>query len=203
MIFRIDFDAATAVYRQLVDQIRHAAAAGTLKPRDPLPTIRPLASQLHLNRNTVAKAYTELESLGVIKTIPGKGSFIEPVNTPFTPAVRHKLLVTKIDAALVAAHQLQVDARSFAALVAERTRFFERKNKDAKVPEPPSGDASPSESPIRKTVRTPKAPQTQSSQTRPKPGAPSSSQAPAPLPSPSVSQTLSILDSDGWTPSMD
>ena len=66
MLFQIDFNAATAVYRQLVDQVRYAAAAGTLKPRDPLPTIRPLARQLHLNRNTVAKAYTELETLGVI-----------------------------------------------------------------------------------------------------------------------------------------
>lgn len=202
MIFQIDFNAATAVYRQLVDQIRYAAAAGTLKPRDPLPNIRPLASQLHLNRNTVAKAYTELESLGVIKTIPGKGSFIEPVNTPFTPAVRQKLLVTKIDAALVAAHQLQVDAQSFAALVAERTRFFEGKSKDVKTPEPPSSDALPGESPMRKSIRTPKAPQPRTSPTRPKPAAPSS-QAPAPLPSPTLSQTLSTDDSDGWTPSMD
>ncbi len=132
MLFQLDFNAATALYRQLVDQVRFAAASGALKPHDPLPTIRPLAQQLHLNRNTVAKAYTELESLGVIKTIPGKGSFVAVVNTPFLPKVRHKLLVAKIDAALVAAHQLQVDAPSFAALVADRTKFFEGKIKDAK-----------------------------------------------------------------------
>ena len=115
----------------MVDQVCYAAAAGTLKPRDPLPTIRPLARQLHLNRNTVAKAYMELENLGVIKTIPGKGCFIEPVNTPFTPKVRHQILVAKIDAALVAAHQLQVDPTAFSALVAERVRSFERKNAKA------------------------------------------------------------------------
>lgn len=141
MYFQIDFDAATAFYRQLVDQVRYAAAAGTLKPLDPLPNIRPLAMQLHLNRNTVAKAYTELESLGVIKTIPGKGCFLEPVNSPFTPKVRHKLLVSKIDAALVTAHQLQVDATAFSALVAERVRFFERKT--AKTQETPPDEAIP------------------------------------------------------------
>ncbi len=133
MIFQIDFDAATAVYRQLVDQVRYAAAAGTLKPRDPLPTIRPLARQLHLNRNTVAKAYTELETLGVIKTVPGKGCFIEAVKTPFTSAVRHKLLVAKIDAALVAAHQLQVDPAAFSVLVAERAKFFARKHAKSQI----------------------------------------------------------------------
>jgi GntR family transcriptional regulator len=128
MIFKIDFRAATAVYRQLVDQVRYAAAAGTLKPGEALPTIRPMATHLHLNRNTVAKAYTELETLGVIKTIPGKGCFLEPVNTPLTPKVRRKLLVDKIDAALITAHQLQVDAAAFSALVGERVGFFERKN---------------------------------------------------------------------------
>jgi GntR family transcriptional regulator len=146
MLFQIDFNAATAVYRQLVDQVRYAAAAGTLNPRDPLPAIRPLARQLHLNRNTVAKAYTELESLGVIKTIPGKGCFLEPVNTPFTPKVRHEFLVAKIDAALVSAHQLQVDAIAFSALVAERVKFFERKNAKAQ------------ETPTEETIRTPAIP---------------------------------------------
>ena len=109
MLFQVDSNAATAVYRQLVDQVCYAAAAGTLKPNDPLPSIRPLARQLHLNRNTVAKAYTELENLGVIKTVPGKGCFVQAVNTPFTPAVRDKLLNAKIDAALVAAHQLDAE----------------------------------------------------------------------------------------------
>jgi GntR family transcriptional regulator len=133
MLFQVDFNAAVAVYRQLVDQVCHAAAAGTLKPREPLPAIRPLAKQLHLNRNTVAKAYTELESLGVVKTIPGKGCFLEPVNTPFTPKVRQKLLAAKIDAALVTAHQLQVDTAAFSALVAERIKSFENKNASPRV----------------------------------------------------------------------
>ena len=43
---------------------------------DPLPSIRPLAEELRVNRNTVAKAYTELESQGVIETIAGKGCFV-------------------------------------------------------------------------------------------------------------------------------
>ena len=59
MIFQIDFKAGKPVYLQLVDQIRYAAAAGRLRPGEPLPSIRPLAEELRVNRNTIAKAYAE------------------------------------------------------------------------------------------------------------------------------------------------
>jgi GntR family transcriptional regulator len=194
MLFQLDFNAATALYRQLVDQVRFSAASGTLKPHDPLPPIRSLARQLHLNRNTVAKAYTELESLGVIKTIPGKGSFVEPVNTPFLPKVRHKLLVAKIDAALVAAHQLQVDAPSFAALVADRTKFFEGKIKDAKPLDSTLIEETFAKKP---NVATPSQ-KSPSSLKRRQPGA-SESQPSFTIPP----QTSSATDSENWSPSMD
>src|SRR5208282_1940385 len=132
MLFRIDFKSGKAVYLQLVDQIRYAAASGALKAGEPLPSIRPLAEQLRLNRNTVAKAYTELESLGVIETMPGKGCFLKQNNSPFTQKVRHKILVGRIDEALVTAHQLQVDSPAFLELVRERIQFFERRS--AKAP---------------------------------------------------------------------
>ena len=128
MRFQIDFKAGKPVYLQLVDQIRHAAAAGVLRQGDPLPSIRPLAEELHLNRNTVAKAYSELETLGVIKTLPGKGCFIEPTSTPYTKPVREKILLKEIDEAIVTAHHLRVDKKTFLALVQERLEFFEDQN---------------------------------------------------------------------------
>ena len=130
MIFQIDFKSGKPVYLQLVDQIRYAAAAGALRPGEPLPSIRPLAEELRVNRNTIAKAYTELESQGVIETIPGKGSVLRENNSPFTKPVRHKLLLKEVDAAVVMAHQLQVDRDKFLDLVKERLDYFERKVKE-------------------------------------------------------------------------
>ena len=130
MIFQIDFKAGKPVYLQLVDQVRHAAASGGLRPGEPLPSIRPLAEELRVNRNTVAKAYSELESQGVIETIPGKGCFLKENNTPFTKQVRQRLLVKEVDEAVVAAHHLQVKRESFLALVEERLDHFERKLAD-------------------------------------------------------------------------
>jgi GntR family transcriptional regulator len=127
MLFQIDFKSGKPVYLQLVDQVRYAAASGALRPGEPLPSIRPLAEELRVNRNTIAKAYSELESQGVIETIPGKGCFLKANNTPFTKTVRHKLLLTEIDEAVVTAHHLQVEREPFLDLVEERLDYFERK----------------------------------------------------------------------------
>lgn len=182
MLFQVDPNAATAVYRQLVDQVCHGAASGAIKPRDPLPGIRPLARQLHLNRNTVAKAFAELERLGVIKTVPGKGCFIEPVNTPFTQKIRQQLLVARIDGALVAAHQLQIDPAEFSDLVRERIKFFAGKlpKTQPKKTETPAEDETA-------TLTT-----LSSSPPKPKPASTSSPKS-----------SLPAADSETWSPSMD
>ena len=127
MRLQVDFKAGKPVYLQLVDQIRYAAASGGLRTGESLPSIRPLAEELRVNRNTVAKAYAELESQGVIETIPGKGCFLKDTETPFTKQVRQKLLLKEIDEAVVTAHHLQVDRTTFLTLVRDRLDFFERK----------------------------------------------------------------------------
>ena len=73
--FQINFKSGKPVYLQLVDQVKTAVASGAMKSGEALPSIRPLAEELRVNRNTVAKAYTELENQGVIETLAGKGCF--------------------------------------------------------------------------------------------------------------------------------
>lgn len=115
------------MYLQLVDQVRYAAASGGIQPGEMLPSIRPLAEELHVNRNTVAKAYSELEAQGIIETVPGRGCFLRANQTPFTKHVRQNLLLKEIDEAVVTAHHLQVDRAAFLALVRERLDHFEDK----------------------------------------------------------------------------
>src|SRR6202165_5314825 len=120
MRIQLNFKSGKPVYLQVVDQVKSAAASGAVRPGESLPSIRPLAEELRVNRNTIAKAYTELESQGVIETIPGKGCFLKENTSPFTKGVRQKLLLTEIDEAVVTAHHLQVDREAFLALVNER-----------------------------------------------------------------------------------
>ena len=132
MILQIDFQAGKPVYLQLADQIRYAAASGRLSPGDPLPALRPLAEELRINRNTIAKAYAELEAQGIIETIPGKGYFMKRNQSPFTQKVRQQMLQTEIDEAVVMAHHLQVSREKFLDLVKERLDYFEQKSRAAR-----------------------------------------------------------------------
>jgi GntR family transcriptional regulator len=127
MFLQINFKSGKPVYLQVVDQIKAAAAAGALENGEPLPSIRPLAEELRINRNTIAKAYSELETQGVIETIPGKGSFLKTNGSPLKKDVRRKLLIQDIDQAVVQAHHLQVPRIEFVELVNERLDVIEKK----------------------------------------------------------------------------
>ena len=132
MMLQVDFQAGKPVYLQLADQIRYAAASGRLRPGEPLPALRPLAEELRINRNTIAKAYAELESQGLIETLPGKGFFLKAGSPPFSQPVRERLLTTEIDQAVVLAHHLQIPRPRFTSLVNERLDYFERKSAGTK-----------------------------------------------------------------------
>ena len=64
------------IYLQLMEQVKHAIGTGALRAGEQLPSIRPLAEELVINPNTVAKAYRELEHEGVIELRQGSGAFV-------------------------------------------------------------------------------------------------------------------------------
>ena len=127
MLFQLNFKSGKAVYLQLVDQVKVAAASGALQAGDPLPGIRPLAEELRVNRNTVAKAYAELESQGVIETIAGKGCYVRENNTPFKKDVRRRLLADTIDEAVIQAHHVQIGKEEFLRIAEQRFDALEGK----------------------------------------------------------------------------
>ena len=128
MNIQINYKSGAPVYQQIVEQVKFAAASGALRAGDPLPGIRPLAEQIRVNRNTVAKAYTELESQGVVESRPGKGCFLIENQTPFRKQVRQKLMAESIDAAIVQAHHFQISQEDFLKIAEQRFREFERLN---------------------------------------------------------------------------
>jgi GntR family transcriptional regulator len=125
--FHLNFKSGKPVYLQLVDQVKAAAASGAVHAGEPLPSIRPLAQELRVNRNTVAKAYAELESQRVIETVAGKGCFVRATSSPFKKDVRLKLVAQEIDQAVVQAHHLQIAKSEFLRLAGDRFDAFEHK----------------------------------------------------------------------------
>jgi len=76
MLFRPNPSSGVPIYLQLMEQVKHGIETGALRPGDQLPGIRPLAEELVINPNTVAKVYRELEHEGVIELRHGAGAFV-------------------------------------------------------------------------------------------------------------------------------
>jgi len=129
MIFQLNFKSGKPVYLQVVDQVRAAAASGAIRPGEALPSIRPLAEELRVNRNTIAKAYSELENLGIVEAQPGRGCFLRENNGAVRKEVRRRLLIAEIDQTLVQAHHLQVSRKELLELIHERMAALEEKKR--------------------------------------------------------------------------
>jgi GntR family transcriptional regulator len=139
MLLQVNYKSGKPIYLQVVDQIKAAAASGIMRSGDSLPSIRPLAEELRVNRNTIAKAYSELENQGVIETLPGKGCFLKSNNSPLKKEVRRQLLAGEVDEAIVMAHHLQMPRTEFLNVVDERLDAWEKKKRDNEIQS--AGDA--------------------------------------------------------------
>lgn len=77
MLESINMESNVAVFAQIENEVRFAIASGTLRAGDKLPTVRAVADKLNINPNTVAKAYRDLEIMGLVYTRRGMGIFIK------------------------------------------------------------------------------------------------------------------------------
>lgn len=123
---RINYKSGKPAYLQVVEQVQAAVAGRTLRAGDQLPSIRELAEQLRINRNTVAKAYSELEHLGVTSTRQGLGVFIaEPgAGAHLTAAARAAMTHETIDAAIIQARHLGLSDSEFLRQIEARLKKF-------------------------------------------------------------------------------
>src|SRR6202046_1107845 len=76
MIIRVQSSLGVPIYQQIESQVKHAIAAGALRQDDTLPPVRKLAAELRINPNTVARAYQNLERDGILRTVPGGGTYV-------------------------------------------------------------------------------------------------------------------------------
>lgn len=90
--FKLDLKSGVPFHRQIVDQIRYGIASDRLMPGEQLPTVRELAVHLQINPNTVRKAYSELEILGILDTQQGTGTFVSHQQVEIGPAEKERML---------------------------------------------------------------------------------------------------------------
>ncbi|MBP3388895.1 MAG: GntR family transcriptional regulator [Clostridia bacterium] len=75
-MFTVDTMSRQPIYEQLVQQMENLVLSGLLKAGDHLPSVRSLSIELAVNPNTIQRAYSELETCGILCAVPGRGCFI-------------------------------------------------------------------------------------------------------------------------------
>ena len=88
------------IYLQIVNQIKYLIAAGRLSPGEEIPPIRVLAEQLLINPNTVARAYQDLERMGVLETKRGRGMEVTVKAPALCDARRREIIRDRVRDAL-------------------------------------------------------------------------------------------------------
>jgi len=120
---KISHHSGVPLWRQVVDQILYAAATGLLKPGDPLPTLRELAAETRSNINTVARAYRELERLGILEMQRGIGTHV--VSSPAVRKDAEALLRDLVNEFLVRAARLGVYPKDALKILLNRVEALE------------------------------------------------------------------------------
>jgi GntR family transcriptional regulator len=108
------------IYLQIVNQIKYLVGSGRLAAGAELPPIRVLAERLIINPNTVARAYRELESIGVVEKRRTAGTYVSDQASPLARRERMKILTERVDALLAEARQMDIDFEEVIKLVDRR-----------------------------------------------------------------------------------
>jgi GntR family transcriptional regulator len=119
MLLHVNPSSGVPVYLQIEAQVKHVVAAGALKQGEALLSVRKLAAELRVNPNTVARAYQNLERDGVIRTVPGGGTYVADDHPGLLKSEKLKRLRPLARQMAVESSQLRVESGETLKLVQE------------------------------------------------------------------------------------
>ena len=130
MLIHLSPDDGLPLYLQIMRQVRYLAASGRLEPGDQLPPVRKLAEKLLINPNTVARAYRELETEGVLVTRRGAGVFLAGNGSPLARKEQLRILRERVDVLLSEARQMSFTLDEVVDIVRERDRHLSQSEEE-------------------------------------------------------------------------
>ena len=130
MRIRISLSDGVPIYLQIASQVKYLVASGRLSPGEQLPPVRKLAEELMVNPNTVARAYRELESEGILTTRRGAGVYISNAGSPLAKKEQKRILAERIDMLLSEANQMKVDINEIIKMIKKREKLMKEKRKE-------------------------------------------------------------------------
>jgi len=92
----VDFNASQPIYKQIIDDFKKKLIRGELKEGDKIPSQRDYAEQVRVNPNTVQRAYREMESMNMVETLRGQGTFIS-ISADRLEEIKMEMAVNLVD----------------------------------------------------------------------------------------------------------
>ena len=124
MQIRITEQDGVPIYLQIVNQVKFLIASGRLTPGEEMPPIRVLAETLTVNPNTVARAYRELESEGIVTKKRTAGTYVSDSGPRLSRDECLKILTERIDALLAEAKQMEIGNAEILELIKQRNQMM-------------------------------------------------------------------------------
>ena len=126
MFFRIESSNGLAIYEQIVRQVKFAVAGDALQAGDMVPSVRELSRDLAVNPNTVARAYRELQTEGILAPVRGTGLEVTPHAARHCAAERVSLIRERLRSVLLEARRSRLDLEGIRSLVDEELDRLEK-----------------------------------------------------------------------------
>ena len=117
MTYRVDQSSVVSPSRQLVEAVLDGVAAGSLKPGDKLLSVRALAAEALVNPNTAARAYRDLEQMGVVEGRNGRGVFVTGQGPAIARGLRVKATLAAYKRAVAEALRAGHDANALRMVI--------------------------------------------------------------------------------------
>ncbi len=132
MLIEIDYHSGVPIYRQLIVQIRQQIMTDGLKEGEQLETVRELAARLKVNPMTISKAYSLLETEGLVERRRGIGLFVASIRKGRREEIKKKLLNDIVNKAAITAIQLGVSEEEAVEFLKKHYREYNSKSRRQK-----------------------------------------------------------------------
>jgi GntR family transcriptional regulator len=129
MLLEIDYHSGVPIYRQVIEQIRHQIMAGQMPEGQQLVSVRELAVQLSVNPMTISKAYTLLETEGLVERRRGIGLFVAKVPKDRKNQSQAAILEELLKQAAITAMQFGISKEQLSNMLA---RIYSKYNSKAR-----------------------------------------------------------------------
>jgi GntR family transcriptional regulator len=107
------------IYGQIADRVKFAVAGGVLRAGDLVPSVRELSKQLVVNPNTVARAYRDLQSEGLLESVRGMGLQVAEGAVERCRSDRREIVRQRLRSAIEDARQSSMDPVDIAVILRE------------------------------------------------------------------------------------